>query len=398
MLNYKERKRRFFEEIEDQNELYNILKEKLSKKSLKIKYDVENREVTVSAFDDSTKTFNATTRQDYQIGKEGIIICSSLLDKYHEVEFEILDTPSAGLFRCKLHGGRRATTGRADIRFKIKPGEAYATNFRVSKHSIDLSMFKLPTSIKVILDQFVVQSKSRYDHCEVGYFDSSDTVLAQMKKSGNSFLVEDLHDIENHAPLSEDFINVSDLMQDEIASYIHTNREKGFKSLMMVPIIYVTPNEQSIPFAYIKILARNKQLALDDYIKMKELTFKLVDRIRDANTQYIDKRQDIVDVSRGGARLKISDPELKKYLGRARGFIFDVVFKLQQPISIWGDIRFTGVNDENDLLLGVSFAGNTSRKNQMQHLYAILKPMEISYKKRLIEQIKKKQLMANKDQ
>ncbi len=396
MLNYKERKRRFFEEIENENDLYKLLKEKLSNKSLKIKYDVEDREVTVSSFDDTTKTFNATTRQDYVLGKDKIIICSSLLDKYHEVEFQVIDTPSAGMFRCKLHGGRRATTGRSDIRFKIKPGEAYATNFRVSKHSIDLSMFKLPTSIKVILDQFVVQSKSRYDFCEVGYFDKSDTVLNQMKKTGNSFLVEDLSDIEKHSPLSEDFINVHDLMKDEIGAYVTTYREKGYKSLLMVPIIYVTPNEQSIPFAYIKILSREKPLALDDYIKMKELTFKLVNRIRDANTQYIDKRQEIIDVSRGGARLKITDPELKKYLGRARGFIFDVVFKLQQPTSIWGDIRFTGVNDNNDLMLGVSFAGNTSRKNQMQHLYAILKPMEISYKKRLIEQIKKKQQMANK--
>ncbi|MFW5807572.1 MAG: DUF1577 domain-containing protein [Spirochaetota bacterium] len=391
MLNYKERKKRFFEEIEKEDELYAILKEKLSKKPLKIKYDVEEREMTIGEFDNTTRTFNATTRQDYVPGKDGIIICSALLEKYYEAEFLVIDTPAPGLFRCKMHGGRRATTGRSDIRFKVKPGDVYATNFRVSKHTIDLSMFKLPTSIKVILDQFVAQSKSRYDFCEVGYFDHTDTVINQMKRTGNSFFIEDLNDTENHLPMSDEFIRISDLLDNEVAAYVHTNRERGYKSLMMVPIIYVTPNEQSIPFAYIKIISKERQLGLDDFIKIKEETFKLVDRIRDANTQYIDKRQDIVDISRGGTRLRIEDPELKKYLARARGFVFDIVFKLQQPITIYGEIRFTGLNDNNELMLGLSFAGNSSRKNQMQHLYAVLKPMEISYKKRLIEQIKKKQ-------
>jgi hypothetical protein len=395
VLNYKERKKRFFEEIEDLNDLYKITKEILSKKPLKIKYDVEERDISLSAFDDTTKTFNGSTRQDFIPGKDKIIIGSALHDKYYEAEFEVLDTPTAGLFRCKLHGGRKATTGRADIRFKIKPGEAYATNFRVSKHTIDISMFKLPTSIKVILDQFVVQSKSRYDFCEVGYFDQSDTILNQMKKTGNSFLVENLSDIDGHIPMSDDFIKISDLMKGEFASYITANREKGYKSIMMVPVIYITPNEQSIPFAYIKVMSKEKELMLDDFIKLKEQTFNLINRIRDANTQYIDKRQEIADISRGGARLKIEDPELKKYLAKARGFIFDIVFKLQQPITMYGEVRFTGVNDNNDLMLGLSFAGNTSRKNQMQHLYAILKPMEISYKKRLIEQIKKKQQMQS---
>jgi len=37
------------------------------------------------------------------------------------------------------------------------------------------------------------------------------------------------------------------------------------------------------------------------------------------------------------------------------------------------------------------FVGNTSRKDQMKHLYDILEPMELEYKKKLILQMKQRQ-------
>lgn len=390
MINYKERRKRFFEEIEDVKDIYTLAKEKLSNRPLKIKYDIEQRDVRISQFNEEDLTVHATTDETFTIGTDNMLICSALLDKYIEIDLEVVETISHGHYLCHFKGGRRATTGRSDIRFKIRPGDCYATNFRVSKHSIDVSMFKLPTSIKVIIDQFIVNNKSKYDHIEAGYFDTSDTVINHMKKSSKTFMIQNLHDPANFDYDEVNFINPANLLASEVNSYIVQNREKGFKSIMIVPIIYITANDQSIPFAYIKVLSKEQQLTLDDFMTIKEQSFALIDRIRNSNTQFIEKKQQIIDISKGGARLRIDDPDLKKYLIKSRGFVLDIVFKLQQPITIYGEIKFTGADDNKDLLLGLSFSGNTSRKNQMQHLYGVLKPMELQYKKKLLEQIKQR--------
>jgi len=90
-------------------------------------------------------------------------------------------------------------------------------------------------------------------------------------------------------------------------------------------------------------------------------------------------------------KLLIDNDELKRYLIKSRGFVFDIVFKLQAPITIYAEIRFTGTDDEKNLILGMCFVGNTSRKDQMKHLYDILEPMELEYKKKLILQMKQRQ-------
>ena len=75
-------------------------------------------------------------------------------------------------------------------------------------------------------------------------------------------------------------------------------------------------------------------------------------------------------------------PDLK-----SKGFIFDLVFKLQAPITIYGEIKST-YSDEEALYAGVDFAGNSSRKDEMKRFYATIKPMEAEYKAKLIKSLK----------
>ncbi len=387
MIKYKQRKKRFFEEL-GQDDLFSLLKEKFLTRPLKLKYDIKETLLNVKELIPENKQVLVMTDESYSPGQDKIIICSALLDRYFEIDFEIVEPQGPGLFLVSIHGGRRATTGRADLRFKCKPGDVVATNFKVSKQTIDISMFNMPTGIKVIIDQFVAQNKSRFDVFEVGYFSTDDTLLSIMKRTSNSFFIEDLQQADTYKPIMEDFIDPAELMDRDFSKYISTPREKGFQSVMIVPIIYITDNEMSIPFAYIRIVTKSRKLSIEDYLKTKETTFKLIDRIRDANTQLFEIRQQILDISRGGVRLLIDNPELKKYMVKAKGFVFDIVFKLQQPITIYGDIKFTAVTEDNNIVLGMSFSGNSSRKNEMNHLYSVLKPMEIEYKRRLIKQLK----------
>lgn len=387
MIKYKQRKKRFFEEM-NEDTLITLLKDKFKERPLKLKYDIKESTVKVNKIYDDTKSILVSTDEKYSPGQDKLIICSALLDRYFEIDFEIIEPQGPGLFLVTIHGGRQATTGRADLRFKVKPGDAVATNFKVSKQTIDISTFNLPTGIKVIIDQFILQNKSRFDLFDVGYFTTDDSLLSIMKRTSDSFFIEDLQQPDSYKPQMDAFIDPSKLIDRDFSKYISGPREKGFQSVMIVPIIYITDNEMSVPFAYIKIASKSRKLTIEDYLSTKENTFKLIDRIRDANTQMFEVKQQILDISRGGARLLFEDTELKKYMIKAKGFVFDIVFKLQQPITIYGEIKFTAVNEDNNIVIGVSFSGNSSRKNEMVHLYSVLKPMEIEYKRRLIKQLR----------
>ena len=124
---------------------------------------------------------------------------------------------------------------------------------------------------------------------------------------------------------------------------------------------------------------------------LKDHSFKLIDRIRDANTHLIPMHQRVIDISRGGAKLKITDKNLQKYIMRSKGFIFDLVFKLQAPITIFGEVKVSYTDDEGNLLVGVDFEGNSSRKDEMKRYYSILKPMETDYKAKLLKSMKEPQ-------
>jgi hypothetical protein len=387
---FKERKQRFFEEIESIGEIYTLLKGFFTtSKHLKIKYDIDEREISISDCDDLTQHITIVTDENYTPGENGFFVIYGLVDKYIEAELQVVDNRGAGFYECEIKGGRKATTTRSDIRFKVNSDDVIATNFRISKYTIDVTTFTIPTGIKVILDQFETQNKSTSNVFEVGLFaNSTDPVMAEIRKTGKTLFVEDLGNEDAFAPMNEDFLDLKAVCGNEFNRYVMKMKEKGYKSIIIAPILYLNEAEQTIPFASISMISKERSYTFEDVFSLKEKTFKLIDRIRDANTAYIETKQQILDISRGGARLKIDNPELKASMLKARGFVFDILFRLQAPITVYGEIKFTAMDPDKSLLVGLSFAGNSARKNEMKRFYEIMQPMEISYKKKLIMQMR----------
>lgn len=390
MATFKERKQRFFEEIETIGEIYTQLKGFFSaSKHLKIKYDIEEREIRISNCDDTTQHITIVTDENYTPGEDGFFVIYGLVDKYLEAELQVVENRGAGFYECELKGGRKATTTRSDIRFKVNSDDVISTNFRISKYTIDVTMFTIPTGIKVILDQFEAQNRSAADVFEVGLFaNSTDPVMAEIRKTGKTLFVEDISNDDAFTPMNDDFLDLKAVCGNEFNRYIMKMKEKSYKSIIIAPILYLNEAEQTIPFASISMISKERLYSFEDVFSLKEKTFKLIDRIRDANTAYIETKQQILDISRGGARLKIDNPELKASMLKARGFVFDILFRLQAPITVYGEIKFTATDADGSLLVGLSFAGNSARKNEMKRFYEIMQPMEIAYKKRLIMQMR----------
>jgi hypothetical protein len=387
LLKVEQRKNRDFNTFQTIDDVINILKEQFATRKLYIKYDIEKHEAMVNEYNPD-KTLMIVTDPNYKTDKNLTIY--GLSDKYIEVDLVVTDELGPGYFKCKIVSARRATEGRRDLRFKVNKGEAVATNFRVSKHTIDVSRFSIPTSIKVVLDQFQSVNIRFTDQFKVDVLtnDSKDAVLKNIKNTGKTLFISDVNDSDSYKAMTDDFVDIAKIYGHELDTLIKRNVEKGFKSIIIVPVIYLTEDEKSIPFAYIQAISKNEVLGIDKVIDLKDMSFKLVDRIRDANTLLVSVHQQIVDISRGGAKLRITDPDLKKYIQKSRGFIFDIVFKLQAPMTIYGHIKTTSTDSDGDLYLGVDFEGNSSRKDEMKRFYDVLKPMEAEYKSKLIKSIK----------
>jgi len=389
LLKVEQRKNRDFNTFQTIDDVINILKEQFSTRKLYIKFDIEKHEAMINEYNPD-KTLMIVTDPNYKTDK--ILTIYGLSDKYIEVDLNVIDEMGPGYFKCKIISARRAMEGRRDLRFKVNKGEAVATNFRVSKHTIDVSRFSIPTSIKVVLDQFQSVNSKFTDQFKVDVLtnDSKDAVLKNIKATGKTLFISDVNDPESYKALTDDFVDIAKIYGHELDRLIKVNVEKGFKSIVIVPVIYLTEDEKSIPFAYIQAISKSDVLGIDKVIDLKDMSFKLVDRIRDANTLLVSVHQAIIDISRGGAKLKITDNDLKKYIQKSRGFIFDIVFKLQAPMTIYGQIKTTSTDTEGNLFLGVDFEGNSSRKDEMKRFYDVLKPMEADYKSKLIKSMKAK--------
>ncbi len=225
---------------------------------------------------------------------------------------------------------------------------------------------------------------------KVDILDDRDPLLGYIKKTRSMLFIEDLNNPATFTPLNDAFININDIYQEQTAQYIKKLTDSGYKSIIISPVIYIEDDERLIPFAYVQYISKDKLFSIDKVLEIQDLAFKLVDRIRDANTLLIAVHQEIMDISRGGAKLKITDNNLKRYILKSKGFIFDIVFKLQAPITIYGDIRYTYMDSEDNLIVGVDFAGNSSRKDEMKRFYSIIQPMEAEYKSRLIKEMRQK--------
>lgn len=388
MLNIKQRKERGFDEIQSLDDVLEILKTQFKTRKLHLKYSVDRTEVQVNEILED-KNITIVTDTEYAPGDDTIIIYG-LLDKYLELDLGVVEVLGPGYFKCKIRSVRKASQGRRDLRFKINPEDVVATNFKFSKHTIELSGYNIPTGIKVILDQFQSSRSDLSDIVRVDVFQTGDPMFERIKKTGQTVFVEDASNPESYKALNDDFVDLAEVFGDELKNNIKRNVERGYKSIIICPLLYLTDEARSIPFAYIQLISTTENMGIEKVLDVKEKAFKLVDRIRDANTVLLSVHQQISDISRGGVKLKITDENLKKYLIKARGFIFDIVFKLQAPITIYGEIKFTNYDDRGNLYIGVDFAGNSSRKDEMKRYYAMIKPRETEYKNNLMKELRRK--------
>ncbi|MBV6494685.1 MAG: hypothetical protein LDLANPLL_02722 [Turneriella sp.] len=301
---------------------------------------------------------------------EGPIVLYHTFNKQMEIHGEVVEKLVGTQYKVHAAAVRIATVERHSPRLTMSPDIVVINSIRAARNTINASLFNVPTSVKIHLEKFQDRLKDFADEVKVKIFDKSDEKTELVRKTLKILMLTDTQDIVSYIP--EDptgFIDYREHLNTEIGHVMEDYRKKRIVSEMIVPIIYLGHDGASIPLGFIQLVSHDKKLGMDTALELKMMAFEMVDQMRDSNTMLISKRQSVADISRGGLRLVFTDPELKKFLVHQKGFSFDVVFKLQQPITVFSEIVWTGYTPSQDLAIGVSIKGFSSRKGESDRFH-----------------------------
>lgn len=365
---FRERNERKFQVVEDPTKLGGMLRQYAAGKVYYLKGFYEKIEVKILDFKEPNVLIIDSLRDI-----EGEIVLYHTFNKQMEITCEVADKLVNTQYKVAVSRVRIATSDRKSPRHTMTADQVVINNIRAARNTINASLFNVPTSVKIHLEKFQQRLKDFADEVKVKIFEKDDEKTELVRKTMKILMVHDTQDLLSYMPEDTDgFVDYREHLNTEIGTVMEDYRKRKIVSEMIVPIIYLGHDGGSIPLGYIQLVSHEKKLGLDTALELKMLAFEMVDQMRDSNTMLINKRQTVGDISRGGMRLIVTDPELKKFLVHQKGFSFDVIFKLQQPITVFTEIIHTAVTPQNDLAIGVGIKGFSSRKGESDRYHQFL--------------------------
>ena len=359
---YKERRFRKLQPIIETDTINHMIQNYMVGKTFFIKNSFPAILVKVIKFDPKK---GITVESDLELTEQVIIY--KVFNKYMEASCTVENTAEPNRYLLSVKAFNIALSTREHERFAVTQEEVTINNIRSARNTINASLFNIPTSVKVHFSQYEQQLRHLADEVAVKVFDKTDDKLELIRKSGKALWLEDTQEVMSYMPeMTEAFIDYREHLATEIGTVMDEYRREKIKSEVFVPIIYIGHDGNSISLGYIHLRSKSKLFDIDFVLELKALAFEMIDRIRESNTVLINKRQEVANISRGGLQLKITDGELKKALVHQKGISLDIIFKLQQPITVRTEIIYTADMPTGDLVIGVQITGSSSRGGELE--------------------------------
>jgi len=361
-----ERQKRTLDFVSEPEKKLHILSKFLAGKDLRFKDDEEQGKIILRKVSPDGNKVLITTDPSTNLEVNEEIVIYKILGRYIQLECKVLQKRPDNQYVLAVERIGIATRERETPRFTVPPGSVWITNILTSKATIDANMFIVPTSVKVNFSDYEIKLKNTCDYIKISTFQANDSEkILYIKKSQKILLLEDTQnpDSYKHAP-TPDFINYEEEIDSDFQNEMRKFRDQKIKSELIVPVIYIDLEEKAIPIGYIHMMSKSEKFDLVKAMEIKTLTFEMVDRIRNSNTITITERFNVLDISAGGLKVKINHPELNHTLPRLGGFNFDIFFKMQSPMSVFGTIRSITKDADGSLILGIHLAGNSARPGE----------------------------------
>ncbi|MCG6148471.1 DUF1577 domain-containing protein [Leptospira levettii] len=381
-----ERNKRSLDVFSDTEKKLHVLTKFLLNQELNLKDDIHSGEICYlkKVSQDGNKVL-VSVRPTITLSVGQKITLYKILGRYLHLECTVEQDKGESQYILHLNKIAIAKKDRESSRIPVPPGSAWITNVVSSKAKIETDMFHVPTAVKVNFQDYETKLKNSVDFIKISTFNSREDgeIIRLIKKTKKGLLLEDVNNRECYETSpNEDFIVFADEIEEDINKEINNRRNLKIKSELILPILYLNDEEESIPIGYIHMQSKTENFDLLKAMEMKTLCFEMVDRIRHSNMIKSDGKFPVIDISEGGLKVIVDHPDLIQSLPKLTGFQFDIFFKMQSPLTAFGQIKTITKNEEGHLTVGLAIAGHSSRAGE---------------KKRFLENVEffRKQLQKN---
>jgi hypothetical protein len=369
-----DRKIRDILEINDPEKRVLIFKKYLDKQKMLCK-ETNSEMIVKEASPDGQKIIveNTDVNIAYQRGKRYTL--SKILGRYIEIECESAGEKPGGILLFRIKKVKVSHKDRNNDRVTPNVEQVWVTNVRANGVTIDTNFITVPTFIKINFTDYEAKLRDKFDFIKIDIFRPElETRFDIVKQTGKTLYIPNTQDKKSYDSISEDdFINVNEEFFGEVDKLKTLYKLRGIVSEVIMPVIYVSPYNEAIPFGYVHIQSKGKHIDQDQVMDVKILTFEMIDRIRESNFILNTGKYQILDMSPGGMRIRITDKELKNNLPHISMFNCDIFFRMQSAINVKCQIRFLG-KDNEDLILGLQFVGfREGDKDKYSKSYSLLK-------------------------
>ncbi|TGJ98984.1 DUF1577 domain-containing protein [Leptospira langatensis] len=291
-----------------------------------------------------------------------------ILAKYIELDCMLLQKIEKDLYLFKVERLAIAKKSRESLRVPVPNGKTFVTNIVSSKTVIDANMFTVPTLVKVNFDDYKNRlKKNSQDSIVIDAFKPGlDRKFELAKRTRKSLLIEDTQDPSCYTSNEPDRMNYSKDIDDDVPSAIRKFKDQKIVSELIRPIIYKNHADELIPIGYIWIQSRDKKLTSEYLAELGRLSKEVVDRIKESNTIKTTEKFTVLDASAQGIKVKIHDPNLVETLPKQEEFVFDVLFKMQAPLTVFGIVRWWGKDADNQLFMGLEFKSKSDNPGERE--------------------------------
>ncbi|MDH5720208.1 MAG: DUF1577 domain-containing protein [Spirochaetia bacterium] len=343
------------EVITDPEKIKYLLEKYLSNKSLRI----QNTFPAVEVLPIETKNDTLKLRIPINFQEAEKLNLYTDIIKHIEIETEVIKRITIEIVNVRVTKIHIAKINRIEKRVKtITDGSVFITNFKISKNKIEKNPMAYSISNKVIFKEFERELSKEHPKGGIKEINAADLSFETkiIKKYKKGILIQDIGN-KNHIPVRDDIMRVEDSLRNEFIKIIETYKSQSIKSVLVRPFFYETQEKNLLPMGYIFLKSQETDYTLENYNDLNELCENIINRIKDANMATINIQQRVVNIGNGGLLAEIEDVELQNYLRNRKDFTFDVVFRLQQPLRFYGNIKHIRQKDDNKILVGIKFAG-----------------------------------------
>ncbi|PKA14810.1 DUF1577 domain-containing protein [Leptospira haakeii] len=378
-MQYFEKNSRALDYIVSKDQKKHVITKYLLDQELTFKVDPFDKKATIKKYMEEDEKVLIYVQDGLEESGDNKVSLYKILAKFIELDCILVQKIEKDLYLLKVERLAIAKLNRESARILVPNGKAFVTNVVSSKTVIDANMFNIPTLVKVNFEDYKNRlKKNSTDNIVIDAFKPGlDRKFEIVKRTRKSLLLEDTQNTESYmTAMNPDRLNYTKEIDDDIGSVVRKFKDQKIVSELIRPIIYKNHSNDLIPIGYIWIQSRDKKLSSDYLEELGRLSDEVVGRIKESNTIKTIERFRILDASAKGIKVKIHDPNLMDTLPKQEDFVFDVLFKMQAPLTVSGTIRWWSKDEDEHLILGLEFKSKSDHPGERDRYIKNLELMQ----------------------